>query len=94
MDIHHDPTTQRFFLPLPGGEAELRYQEHNGILDILSTYTPPAARGMGVAAALVKAAVRYARERGDRVQPTCSYARQWFARHPEAQELLAPTAPS
>jgi predicted GNAT family acetyltransferase len=35
------------------------------------------------------AAVAQARERGLKIQPSCSYADAYMQRHPEAQDLLA-----
>ena len=47
------------------------------------TEIPPSGRGKGVADALVRAALRYARERGARVMATCPYVRVWLRRHPD-----------
>ena len=41
------------------------------------------------AAALVQAALAYARAQGLRVRPSCSYVRSYMRRHPETQDLLA-----
>ena len=40
-------------------------------------------------AALVQAAVEYARAEGLKVDPRCSYADAWMRRHPEYQGLRA-----
>lgn len=54
-----------------------------------STWTPPEARGRGIAAALVEALVADAREQGFTIEPQCSYVAAAFRRHPEWAELRA-----
>jgi predicted GNAT family acetyltransferase len=41
----------------------------------------------GIAAALVVAALAYARQTGRKVVAECSYAQAWRQRHPEHQDL-------
>lgn len=90
MEVQHHPDQQRFVAVLAGGEAELRYVDRgDGVLDIVSTYTPPAERGRGVAGHLVAAAVAHARERGFRVVASCWYAREWLAAHPAERAAVS-----
>jgi predicted GNAT family acetyltransferase len=84
--IEHQPG--RFVLRVDGAEAELVYERRGDVLDITHTYTPPALRGREIAARLTEAAFAFARENGLRVVPTCSYAAEWAARHPDAQDLV------
>lgn len=58
-------------------------------MQIFHTEVPMAFEGRGIAAALVRAAIEYARENGLKVLPACSYVRAYMRRHPEAQSLLA-----
>ncbi|HEY5862003.1 MAG TPA: N-acetyltransferase, partial [Casimicrobiaceae bacterium] len=51
---------------------------------------PPAHEGKGVAGALVRAALAYARARDLRVLPACSYVRSYMQHHPETHDLLPP----
>lgn len=55
------------------------------------TLVPPEIGGRGVAAALVDALVRDAREQGFTIVPQCSYVDAQFRRHPEWADLLAAT---
>ncbi|MGX7925014.1 GNAT family N-acetyltransferase [Tsuneonella sp. HG094] len=55
------------------------------------TLVPPEIGGQGVAAALVDALVRDAREQGFTIVPQCSYVDAQFRRHPEWADLLAAT---
>ena len=84
MTVEHDQTGERFFVTLPDGEAELVYGEFgDGILDLQHTEVPASARGEGVADALVRAALAFARARGLKVVATCPYVQRWLKAHPE-----------
>ncbi len=52
------------------------------------TFVDGSLRGRGVADQLVRAAVRQVRGRGGKARLVCSYARSWFANHPEEADLL------
>ena len=53
------------------------------------TFTPPEARGQGLAGKLVQAIVDDAREQGFRIAPQCPYVVAAFARHPEWVDVKA-----
>ncbi len=90
MHVEHNREAHRFYIEVPGGTAELAYQEMGeGILDLVSTYVPPAARGQGLAGRLVEAAMAHARAEGLRIIPSCWYVADWLRSHPEAADLLA-----
>ena len=61
-------------------EARLEYAVlPGGTLELAHTFSPPAARGRGLAAALTLAALRWARGAGfAAVLPTCAYAAHTF----------------
>ena len=66
-----------------GEDAVLAYEVlPGGALDLQHTVVPPEARGEGVADALVRAAVAYAREHRVKLVPTCPYVAAWLGRHP------------
>jgi predicted GNAT family acetyltransferase len=84
MIPQHDIERSRFVIRLNGGEAELVYARvGDDAIDLQHTEVPPSDRNQGVAGALVRAALAYAREHGLRVIPSCPYVRAWFRRHPE-----------
>ncbi|HEX2450842.1 MAG TPA: GNAT family N-acetyltransferase [Gemmatimonadales bacterium] len=88
--VIHDAKALRFRIDLPGGTAELAYVPvDDGVVDLYSTWVPPAERGRRVAARLVTAALTHARDRNLRVVPSCWYVRRWFDAHPEQHDLLA-----
>lgn len=90
-DIRHEPHAQRFVIDADGGTALLQYRELDarGTLDFNHTYTPPALRGSGIASRLAEHALRYAREHGYKVVPSCPFVATFIARHPEYRDLLA-----
>lgn len=53
------------------------------------TFTPPEARGQGLAGKLVQAIVDDARAHGFKIAPQCPYVVAAFARHPEWVDIKA-----
>lgn len=69
----------RYFIDTAHGRAELDYETaEDGTMAIMRTYSPPAARGRGLARSLVERAVADAAARGVKVVPECSYAAKMF----------------
>jgi hypothetical protein len=80
----------RYWTNTKAGEAELVYSLGAGdSMIIKSTFVPIDARGGGIALALVKQAVKDAKERGLKVDPVCPYVGRLFDRHPEWRDLRA-----
>ena len=72
------------------GEAELSYvSQGDGVIRANHTYAPPGLRGTGLAPALVEQMIRDVRAEGLKVNPTCPYIRDMFARHPKWSDVLA-----
>ncbi len=86
--IQHVPGQGRFFVEVDGVEAELVYRMRHGKLVIEHTGVPEAIGGRGIAAALVKFALDYARANDLKVSAPCSYAAAYIQRHPEYRDLL------
>ena len=88
--VRHEPQARRFVIDTEGGPAYLSYRERKDhVLDLDSTYVPPASRGGGIASQLTAHALRYAAERGYRVVPSCPFVGTYMKRHPEYRDLLA-----
>jgi predicted GNAT family acetyltransferase len=84
MKVQHDVQHSRFVIPLNDGEGELVYAlVGNDTIDLQHTEVPPTDRNRGVADAMVRAALAYARKHRLRVIPSCPYVRAWFRKHPE-----------
>lgn len=88
LDIAHDPISHRFAVRVEGHEAELLYRQDGKRLTIDHTGVPEAIGGRGIAGALVKAVLDYARAEGLRVVPACSYSAAYIQHHPEYADLV------
>ena len=91
--VRHLPDRRRFTADVAAeGDAVLAYEEvGGGTFDLQHTVVPPEARGRGVAAALVRAAVDHARAHDLKLVATCPYVATWLERHPgEADVFVAP----
>ena len=69
--------------------AEVDFPITDGVADINHTFVDDCLRGQGIAGKLLVAAVAQIRAEGLKALPTCSYAKGWFEKHPEEQDLLA-----
>jgi predicted GNAT family acetyltransferase len=88
VDVIHRPELQRFETVVDGRLALCAYRLEGALLVLHHTEVPSALQGQGLAAALVAAALAWARSRGLKVRPSCSYVAAYMRRHPEAQDLL------
>ena len=89
LDIHHEPAAQRFVARIGSDEAVLEYDAGEATtLDYHHTFVPPALRGGGIASQLADFALRYARDNGLKVRPTCPFVARYLERHPEFQSLV------
>jgi predicted GNAT family acetyltransferase len=87
--VRHNEAEQRFELALGTEFARADYRLHDGVMHLVHTEVPIRHEGRGIAARLVRTALEYAREKGLRVRPGCSYVRVYLRRHPEFDDLLA-----
>jgi uncharacterized protein len=95
VTVQHDPEHSRFVVALPDGEAQLVYAPFSeDVIDLQHTDVPASGHGQGVADALVRAALAYAREHQLRVIATCPYVQAWLQRHPEERPGASINRPS
>jgi predicted GNAT family acetyltransferase len=80
--IEHDIARQRFTTEVDGHVAELDYDLRDNVMSITHTRVPPAIGGRGVAAQLMRAALKSADEHRWTVVPVCSYAVAYMNKHP------------
>lgn len=87
--IIHDPQGREFYCLAEGLKSFLSYFElEPDLIDIYHTFVPPELRNMGIAGKLMEEAITYAQKSGKKIKPTCSYADNYFGRHPELREIL------
>lgn len=92
--ITHHTAAQRFEAVVGGRLAVCAYHRSDGVVHFSHTEVPDALQGRGIAAALVQAALGWARDEGLKVRPACSYVAAYMRRHPETQGLLWTSGPS
>jgi predicted GNAT family acetyltransferase len=81
--INHDPNANQFSADVSGHRAELDYTVADGVMSITHTRVPQAIGGRGIAAELMREALKVAGERGWSINPACSYAAAYL--HKQAQ---------
>lgn len=57
-------------------------------VEVNHTFVDASLRGQGIAGKLMGELVQELKNRGLKAVPTCSYAVQWFEKHPEYRSLL------
>lgn len=87
--VRDNKALSRFELETNGVTAFANYRLGNGVITILHTETPIAARGQGIASRLVAGALESVRARGLQVIPRCPFVRAYIQKHPEVSDLLA-----
>jgi predicted GNAT family acetyltransferase len=78
----------RLSLAFGSGEVFADYRRDGDELLIAHVEADPELRGTGAAGRFMETLTAWARERGERIRPRCSYAVHWYARHPEASDVL------
>ncbi len=76
--IIHKEDLRRFITVEDGITGYIEYELFEGEMDLTHTIVPKAIGGRGIAADLVKFALEYAKERGLKVKPTCSYVKAYM----------------
>jgi uncharacterized protein len=84
--ISHDQKANQFATEVDGHRAELDYTVGDGVMSITHTRVPQAIGGRGIAAELMREAVKVAGERGWSINPACSYAAAYMRKHAQAPD--------
>jgi uncharacterized protein len=87
-NVTHNAAASRFETWVDGLLSECCYRRIGSVVALTHTEVPAALEGRGIAAALVRAALDWARSEGLRVRPQCSYVGAYMRRHPETTDLL------
>ena len=88
--VDHNEIKSRFEAIVNNEVSIVNYtQDEDGSLMITHTRVPREQEGQGIAAALTKAVLEYAKKQSLKVQPLCPYTKAYIARHPEYKVLVA-----
>jgi uncharacterized protein len=90
LAVRHNEAASRFEAVVDGHTAFAAYDRDDDVLRINHTSVPASLQGRGIAAAIVQAALDYARANSLKVEPWCSYVRTYMKRHRDTQSLLPP----
>lgn len=70
-------------------KAEVKFPDaEDGVVDITETYVAPSERGMGLAGMMMDRAAAHIKAMGKKARLSCSYAKEWFGKHPEYASLV------
>ena len=90
VEVRNNEADGRFEVEQDGRTAYAEYRLlASGIL-FPHTEVPQALEGRGIGSALVREALAFARERGLKVMPTCTFFAGYIAKHPEHHDLVHP----
>jgi uncharacterized protein len=84
--INHDQTANQFTTEVDGHRAELDYTVADSVMTITHTRVPQAIGGRGVAAELMRDALKVAAARGWSINPACSYAAAYMRKHSQSAD--------
>jgi uncharacterized protein len=84
--ISHDSNEHQFSTEVDGHRAELDYTLADGVMTITHTRVPQAIGGRGIAAELMRDALKFAAERGLSINPACSYAAAYMRKHAQSDK--------
>ena len=91
--VELDADQSRFVIRDPQGVSELRYNIIGSQIVLEHTEVPKALRGRGLADALARTALEYARVNQLAVIPVCPFVIRYLSRHPEYESLLTQPRP-
>lgn len=87
LEITHNPAENRFEAWIDGQLAKLDYMEDGSTIVMTHVGVPHQFRGHGVAGAITKTGLEYAKAKSLRVIPMCSYVAAYIRRNPQYAEL-------
>jgi predicted GNAT family acetyltransferase len=89
--IRDNAEKSRFEADLGDGSFGIaEYRLGHGKIVFTHTEVPPAHEGQGIGSALIRYALKSARERGLKVIPVCPFFADYIKKHAEEQDLLDP----
>ena len=89
FDVKHDPAAKRFSIQSAGELATVAYERSGDTVTFTHTIVPPAIEGNGVATAIARSALAWARDEGLKVVPQCGFFVDFMEKNPEYEDLRA-----
>ena len=86
--VSQQVTTGRFEIEQNGEVTYLEYSLSGNILELIHTEVPEKVRNLGLAAALAKYALDWAREHNLKVDIICPTVQRYVQQHPEYADLV------
>ncbi len=87
--IEHNEAASRFEVQVEGKLSLVDYIKQENVLVVTHTGVPAELEGRGIAAALTKALLEYARENDLKVKPICPYTKAYIQKHSEYKDLVS-----
>lgn len=81
FEVKHNEAENRFEVDIDGLLSVIEYEINGSVIDVISTRVPQELGGRGIAAALTKTILEYAKENNLEVNPICSYVKKYIERH-------------
>ena len=89
IDVRFEEKAKRFTVRLDGKIAYLTFkkdEENQVVFD--HTYVPEEYREQGIAGEIVKTGMEWAKKKGLKVVPACSYVEWWIGQNPEYNDII------
>ena len=87
IEVTHNPAENRFEAWVEGKLSKLDYSKNGDTIMMTHVGVPVEFRGQGLAAAITKTALEYAKSNSLRVIPICPYVMSYIRRNPQYMEL-------
>lgn len=88
MHVINNTEASRFETVVEGKTAVVEYMDRGKMIVFTHTEVPKGLEGQGIASAMAKAALDFARETSKVVMPLCPYIAAYIRRHPEYADLV------
>lgn len=88
VHVENNPAAHRFETIIDGQLAQAQYRRRDDRIIFTHTEVPEELEGRGIASALARTALDFARSEGLIVVPICPFFASYIARHPEYQDLV------
>lgn len=92
VEVRNNALHERYEAEFDGVQAFAAYKLHDGAITFTHTSVPHKIAGQGIGSRIVRFALNDARMRGWKVVPRCPFVADYIRRHPEYQDLVAPSA--